>query len=236
MPFDPRGYPGYLFDLDGTLIDTAPDIGAAVNHALEQFGYEPVPESTIRHWVGLGGRHCIEQAVAATQIDPGGPAAADGAITSRGPASSALVDRMLAVFLDHYRAHIADSSLPYPGVVDALEALSKRQAKLAVVTNKRYELTIELLAELKLADWFDTIVGGDTAAKPKPAADPILLACETIGLKPEEILFVGDSVTDVKSARAAGCPVVCVPEGYNQGIPPDQLGADAIVNALTELI
>ena len=247
MPFDPRGFPGYLFDLDGTLIDTAPDICAAVNHALNRFGYRPVPESMVRHWVGHGGKVCIEQAVASAQANRQGASAAkmDGVAadaealdpgTGRQSSDAATVDDMLDCFIDHYRAHIADASRPYPQVVDALRSLSARGAKLAVVTNKRFELTLKLLAQLHLTGYFDAIVGGDSTANPKPAADPILFACKEIGLTPSDILFVGDSRTDVDSARAAGCPVVCVPDGYNHGIAPTELGAAAIIESLADLV
>ena len=254
MALDPRGFRGYLFDLDGTLIDTAPDICAAVNHALEQFGYGPAPESLVRHWVGHGGKHCIEQAVAAAQAGSSGVSSryrtaassdedawgADGAAEVPGVSSRtvdpALVDAMLEPFLDHYRAHIADGSRPYPHVVDTLRALSERKAKLAVVTNKRIELTRKLLDKLELSAWFDSIVGGDTAPNPKPAPDPILLACNEIGLSPPEILFVGDSLTDVNASRAAGCPVVCVANGYNHGIAAEHLGTDAIIGSFGELV
>lgn len=254
MAFDPRGFRGYLFDLDGTLIDTAPDICAAVNHALEQFGYDPAPESMVRHWVGYGGKACIEQAVEAAHAHssgnphphttaestdgqgsaPGQPGDSSGA--SRPATDPALVDAMLTTFLDYYAAHIAQHSRPYPEVADALRTLSERRSKLAVVTNKRIGLTRKLLDELDLTHWFDAIVGGDTAANPKPAADPILFACECIGLSQREVLFVGDSLTDVNASRAAGCPVVCVPDGYNHGIAPERLGADAIIATLGELV
>ena len=254
MAFDPRGFPGYLFDLDGTLIDTAPDIRAAVNHALERYGYGPVSQSMVRHWVGHGGRACIEQAVAAADADGriansanAGPAGGDGArgrmegeagksSGSFQAADPAQVDEMLDRFLDHYRAHIADASRPYPRVVEALGELSARGARLAVVTNKRIELTRKLLDELELTVYFDAIVGGDTTPNPKPAPDPILFACREIGLTPADILFVGDSLTDVNGARAAGCAVVCVPNGYNHGIDAEHLGADAIVGSMTELV
>ena len=254
MAFDPRGFRGYLFDLDGTLIDTAPDICAAVNHALEQFGYGPAPESMVRHWVGYGGKACIEQAVAAADAQAAGaspsqnrPAAVDGHTPGirqpeESPATSlpavdpTLVDAMLEPFLDHYGAHIADMSRPYPHAVATLRILSERRAKLAVVTNKRIELTSKLLDALELTPWFDVIVGGDTAANPKPAPDPIFHACHEVGLSPQEILFVGDSETDVNASRAAGCRVVCVPDGYNHGIAPERLGADAIIGSLAELV
>ena len=254
MAFDPRAFRGYLFDLDGTLIDTAPDICAAVNHALELFGYGPAPESMVRHWVGYGGKACLEQAVATAHAEHSGNPTAHGMTeaidghasapgrpgTSTGASpfavESALVDAMLEPFLDHYAAHIADNSLPYPHAVDTLRALSERNSKLAVVTNKRIELTCKLLDELELTTWFDVIVGGDTAANPKPAPDPIFYACHAIGLSPREILFVGDSRTDVNASRAAGCRVVCVPDGYNHGVAPERLGADAIIGSLADLV
>ncbi len=249
MAFDPRGFPGYLLDLDGTLIDTAPDIWAAVNHTLARFGYGRVPESMVRHWVGHGGRACIEQAVAAAEAHRScaGSAqmgsSADSAYGEtgrggRGPKADATdpVEAMLDCFINHYRAHIADASRPYPRVVEALRSLSARGTKLAVVTNKRVELADKLLAELGLTAYFDTILGGDSTAHPKPAPDPILAACRKIGLTPADVLFVGDSRVDVDSARAAGCPVVCVPDGYNHGIAPEKLGADAIIGSLAELV
>ena len=250
MAFDPRGFPGYLFDLDGTLIDTAPDICAAMNHALEHFGYDPVPESMVRHWVGHGAQALIVQAVTAAHgnsarygnaesID-GDTSGAHGTAVVPGASSPsvgpALVDEMLEHFLDHYQGHIADASRPYPGVVDALRTLSNRQAKLAVVTNKRIEMTRKLLAELELTAWFDAIVGGDSTPNPKPAADPILFACRKIGLTTAQVLFVGDSLTDVSASRAAGCPVVCVPDGYNHGVAPEHLDADAIIGSFGELV
>lgn len=219
MSFDLQRFPGYLFDLDGTLIDTAPDIAAAVNHGLEQFGYVPASPALVRHWVGYGARACLEQALAEQGENP----------------DAAAVDALLACCLERYRAHIADRSAPYPGVVDALRALSGRGAKLAVVTNKRIGLTQALLEALQLASLFRAVIGGDSAARPKPAADPILLACEQLGLVPAEALFVGDSPTDVAGARAAGCPVVCVSYGYSHGIAPAQLGADAVIDSLQAL-
>ena len=216
-------------------------------------------------WCATGsdtaGLAVIEAAVAAAHADGQAVSATDGEAKFRGQAASATdgeaqfrggpavnrdpsftatgsapTDAMLDSFLAHYAAHIADASRPYPGVVDTLQALSARQAKLAVVTNKRIELTRKLLAALNLTGWFDIIVGGDTTPNPKPAADPIHFACRAIGLKAKEILFVGDSLTDVNASRAAGCPVVCVPEGYNHGIPPEELGADAIIGSLLDLV
>jgi len=213
-----RAYAGYLFDLDGTLVDTAPDINRALNYALDRAGLAAVDEALTRHWVGHGARVLIQQALlhqARVEQDP---------------------EPMLADFLSHYEAHIADHSAPYPRVIEALETLRGRGARLAVVTNKLTRLTVPLLHALDLAGLFDSIVCGDTAPLPKPAADPAWHALRALRLEPPEALFVGDSTTDVACARAAGCPVVCVADGYNHGVAPAALGADAIIESFWDLV
>ena len=147
-------YAGYLFDLDGTLIDTAPDLTRALNHALAAFGHAPVRVAQARNWVGQGAKASLLRALA--HFD----------------APTDNVDAMLDSFLDHYRRHIADFSAPFPGVEEALQALADRGAKLAVVTNKREELTNRLLAEIDFAHHFQAVVGGDSTAHPKPGGGP----------------------------------------------------------------
>ena len=217
-----KSYPGYLFDLDGTLVDTAPDINAALNHALAGQGLATVSEALTRHWVGFGAKAVVEQAL----NRQASARAADGA----------LVETLLDVFIGYYRRHIAVRSRPYPGVERALERLRERDARLAVVTNKRTDLSEPLLAALDLNRYFDVVVCGDTAAAPKPAADPALFACSALSLAPAESLFVGDSETDVSCARAAGCPVVVVRDGYNHGVPAAELGADAVIESFSDLV
>ena len=213
-----RQYAGYLFDLDGTLIDTAPDLTFALNHALAEFGFPGVDVAVARNWVGQGARSALERAVA----HRGAPADA--------------VDAMLASFLDCYRNRIAVESKPFSEVEESLAALAGRGAKLAVVTNKRGELTDKLLAEIGFASRFDAVVAGDTAPRPKPAPDPALAACAALGLGVDEVLFVGDSLADVGCARAAGCAVVCVAYGYRQGVAAADLGADAVIETFRDLL
>ena len=213
-----KRYPGYLFDLDGTLVDTAPDLNAALNHSLASHGYPTVDEALTRHWVGHGARALVEQAMAQHQI------AAD------------LAERLVAVFIEHYEQHIAVHSLPYPGVVDALDHLQRGGARLAVVTNKMTRLTIPLIRALDLHGFFETIVCGDTTDTPKPAAEPALHACRILDVAAADALFVGDSTTDVDCARAAGCPIVVVRDGYNHGVPAEELGADGIIESFTDLV
>ena len=211
-------YAGYLFDLDGTLIDTAPDLTFALNHALLEFGFAGVDVETARNWVGQGARSALQRAVA-----------------HRGAPEEA-IDAMLASFLDCYRSHIAVGSRPFPEVEATLASLAERGTKLAVVTNKRAELTAKLLSEIGMAHHFDAVVAGDTAPRPKPAPDPALAACEALGLGAEDVLFVGDSLADVGCARAAGCAVACVAYGYRQGVAAADLGADAVIETFRDLL
>jgi len=218
-----RRYAAYLFDLDGTLVDSAPDITAALNNALRAIDRPTVDEELTRRWVGHGSRVLIERAL--EHIDAGAAAADERTMA-----------RAMDAFIAHYRAHIADASRPYPGVVDALDALTRRGARLAVVTNKLSSLSEQLLVALRLRPFFAAVVGGDTLAKRKPDAAPALHACRCMNVVASDALFVGDSTTDVETARAAGCPVVCVRDGYNQGTPADQLGADGVIDSLVELL
>ena len=211
-------YAGYLFDLDGTLIDTAPDLTFALNHALAEFGFAGVDVAVARNWVGQGARSALERAVAHRNV----------------PTDA--VDAMLASFLDCYRNHIAVESAPYADVEATLAALAERGAKLAVVTNKRGELTSKLLAEIGFAGHFEAVVAGDATPRPKPAPDPALAACEALGLGVDEVLLVGDSLADVGCARAAGCAVVCVAYGYRQGLAAADLGADAVIETFRDLL
>ncbi len=213
-----NAHAAYLFDLDGTLVDTAPDINAALNHALSSHGCDGVDEAHTRHWVGHGAKALIS-----------------GAIRDQGLDSS-LEAPLLDAFIDFYSGHLSELSRPYPGVLEALGELQGRGAKLAVVTNKLARFTEPLLEELGLSHWFQAIICGDTTANAKPAADPALEACRRLDTEPAVSLFVGDSAADVGCARAAGCPVVVVRDGYNHGIAPDQLGADRVIESFLDLV
>ncbi len=213
-----KRYRGYLFDLDGTLIDTAPDLNRAQNAALAAYGYAPASEDDTRHWVGHGARVLLEQALKAQD------------------AGNEHLDALHAAFLDHYSANIAIGSAPYPRVVETLNALRAAGSALAVVTNKNEALSAQLLEALGLTERFDTLIGGNTAAAPKPDAAPAALACERLQLDASQVLFVGDSTTDVGCARAFGCDIVCVSYGYNQGVAAAELGADAVIDSFSDLL
>ena len=218
-----RRYAAYLFDLDGTLLDTAPDIQGALNAALAAASLPPVDESLTRHWVGHGSRVLIEQALRFHGVP-------------ERIANEPEMVRLRDVFIDHYGKHLSDATIVYPGVRDALTSLSARGARLGVVTNKYEGLSVGALKAAGLLHFFGALVGGDTLPERKPDPAPALFALKTLGCPPGDSLFVGDSATDVETARAAGCAVVCVRDGYNHGIPADELGADAVIDSFMELL
>jgi phosphoglycolate phosphatase len=219
-----RGQPlkGVLFDLDGTLLDTASDIAHALNLALGEYGIAAFPVSEVTLMVGRGSPILIERATAA-----------------RGRTFS---DKERAAILDrffHYYGELEEQgkseALPYPGAADALRRLHTAGIKVAVVTNKHHRFASALMQNLKLSPWIDLIVGGDTCERRKPDPQPLLFACASLGFTAPDALMVGDSINDVSAARAAGIPVVCVPYGYNEGRDPRTLDCDAMVETLSEL-
>jgi phosphoglycolate phosphatase len=218
-----RRYRAYLFDLDGTLVDSAPDIDAALNHALASHGYPTVSEALTRHWVGHGARVLVQQALA----HHGAARLADDAVQ---------VESMLDRFISYYSANIVSRGGVYPGVIETLSAMKAEGIGVAVVTNKLEGLSRSVLDALDLSPYVDVLIGGDTLPQRKPAPEPAWHACQHLVVEASDALFVGDSVTDVQTARAAGCPVVCVRDGYNHGTPPEALGADALIGTIDELL
>lgn len=212
-------YAAYLFDLDGTLVDTAPDLSRALNHTLAQAGLGDVDESLTRHWVGHGVRAMLQAAFEHLGL----------------PARQDELDHHQAVLVDHYAAHIADYSLAYPTVEETLTTLADR-APLAVVTNKPTDLSNRLLDALDLARHFEVVVGRGSTEHFKPHPEPALYACQRLGEAAGQALFVGDSETDVLCARAAGCDIVLYRHGYNHGMDPDQLGADRVIDSFDALV
>ncbi|SNS07131.1 phosphoglycolate phosphatase [Sphingomonas laterariae] len=204
------------FDLDGTLADTAPDLTAALNHALQALGRPPVPAEDVRHMVGHGARALLSKGLAAT-----------------GEVNEELIERGFPIFLEYYQSHIADHSRPFEGLEAALDALAARGVKLAVCTNKLEGLSRELIDTLGWKDRFVALVGGDTLPVRKPDPAPLFAAIERAG--GGRAAFVGDSITDTDTAKAAGIPCVAVSFGFSDR-PADQLGADALIDHFDDLI
>ncbi|HET9161115.1 MAG TPA: HAD-IA family hydrolase [Caulobacteraceae bacterium] len=206
------------FDLDGTLVDTAPDLVSALNQVLDEQGLAPLPLEAARVMVGRGAKHLIEQGYAATGL----PLSPD--------LSPVLFERFIAL----YRAHIADQSRPFPGVVEALVTLRRAGAELVVCTNKRTDLSIALLDELDLSKHFTAVVGADAAPAAKPDARHLLFAISEVGGNAEHAVMVGDSITDLMAARNAGVPVVITSFGYTD-IPASDLGGDLLLDHFDQL-
>ncbi|MGH6652887.1 MAG: HAD-IA family hydrolase [Sphingopyxis sp.] len=206
------------FDLDGTLVDTAGDLTAGLNHALSLAARAPLTVEQVRPMIGLGGRHMLEQGLRATGGVPGGD-----------------VERLFREFLRHYEVHIAVHSQPFPGVIAALDRLDSLGVKTAVVTNKTERLARVLLGDLGLADRMATIIGGDTLgrenAKPSPA--PIIEMIARCG--GGRAAFVGDSIYDVTAAKAAGVTSILVGFGFLDR-PAKDFGADHVIDHFDALI
>jgi phosphoglycolate phosphatase len=209
-----------VLDLDGTLLDTADDLAVAANGMLQDLGLKPLQEAVIRNYIGKGLQNLITRCLADA--------------TGRTP-SPAEVEQALAVFEPHYEQNLCVRTRPYPGVVEGLEALQGLGLPLACVTNKAERFTRPLLAQAGLACYFDLVLGGDTLPRKKPDPMPLLHAAQHFGVAPGELLLVGDSPNDTRAARAAGCPVVCVPYGYNEGTEVQELDCDAIVAGVHEV-
>lgn len=204
------------FDLDGTLADTAPDLTAALNHALKMLGRPPVLGEDVRHMVGHGARALLQKGLSAT-----------------GEMTPALVEQGFPIFIDYYLAHIADGTTIFPGLEAALEALASRGVKLAVCTNKAEGLARELIDALGWQTRFDALVGGDTLPVRKPDPAPLFEAIARCG--GGRAAYVGDSITDTDTGIAANIPTIAVTFGFSDR-PHDQLGAAALIDHFDELI
>ena len=219
-------WPGVaLFDLDGTLVDSAPDLAAAVDRTLEQLGRKPAGIEQVRKWVGHGSPILIRRALAG-KADWEPARAVD----------EALFSDALALFFNNYRELNGQHAVVYPGVKACLEALSKRSCPMAVVTNKPEQFVGPLLKQLGLAHYFKLVIGGDTLSTKKPDPAPLLHAMETLHGSRGTTVMIGDSAADVSAAQAAGIPCVVVTYGYNFGHSVQALGADAVVDSLSELL
>jgi phosphoglycolate phosphatase len=215
-----RSVRAVLLDLDGTLLDTAPDLLDAANGMLRDLSRPEVTIANIRAYVGRGIPNLVKRLLAGrldATDDPAPP-----------PADA------LASFRRHYAEANGRHAAAYPGVREGLTALATMGLPLACITNKAEAFTRPLLERTDLAQFFKAVVSGDTLPRAKPDPMPITWVCGHFGLKPKDMLMIGDSVNDAKAARAAGCPVFIVPYGYNEGQDVRKLDCDAIVATLLE--
>jgi phosphoglycolate phosphatase len=189
-----------IFDLDGTLVDTAPDLHAATNHVLGLIGRTPISMAELRAFVGHGAMNLIERGVGAT-----GDAV-----------DQTTLKHLHKQFLEYYGDNISDHSVVFDGLLAVLDKAEKRGLKMGVCTNKVEGLSHKLLTELKLMQRFGSLVGGDTLPIMKPDPAPLLEAAARLGVTNKNLLMVGDSETDIRTAQNAGVPVLAVSFGYTQ--------------------
>ena len=204
-----------IFDLDGTLIDTAGEIATALERTFQELGHAPMPVGEVRDLIGRGVPSLVERALLK-----------GGGTDNLGHA----VERFEA----HYARTVGTASLLFPGVRAGLETLAAAGVPMAVVTNKPRFFTEQLLKGLGVTPFFGAVVAGDDGIRRKPHGDMLVAACERMGSHPARTLMLGDSDNDVIAARAAGCPVWCVPYGYNEGRPAEALACDRLVADVEE--
>lgn len=210
------GIAALVFDLDGTLVDSADDIAEAVNRTLDELSLPCVSDATVRSWIGEGVRRLVATALAHA-------------------GSERTLEEVMPIFMRHYRDCLLRSPRLYDGVVEALQLLRARGLPMAICTNKPSALVPPLLEHLVIAGYFAHIVGGDTLPQRKPAPEPLLHAARLLGQVPGHCLMVGDSATDLEAANAAGMPIVLVRYGYPRGLDLESAGALAAIDDLRQL-
>jgi phosphoglycolate phosphatase len=209
-----------LIDVDGTLVDSVPDLAWCVDEMMRQLELPERGESSVRHWVGNGVPRLVERALT-NDLD--------------GMPDKALYDKAYPIYLDLYAENTSKRSGLYDGVKEGLDYLQSAGYRLGCVTNEASQFTLPLLKTLGLYDLFEIVISGDTLPKKKPDPLPLLHAAEKLGVTPAESLMLGDSMSDVKAARAAGFRIVCMTYGYNHGEDIRDSNPDAVIDSMAEL-
>ncbi len=210
-----------LFDLDGTLVDSVPDLARAIDRMLAEFDRPPAGEAKVRDWVGNGSLNLVRRALSGRM---------------EGDVDPELANQALERYFFHYSNNLSTHSQLYPGVEETLSQLATAGYALAVVTNKPARFAEPLLNDLGIGKYFSVIIGGDTLPERKPHPAPLLHAAQQLGVTPSRTLMVGDSRNDIEAARAAGMPVVCVPYGYNHGRDVREYSPDAVVSGFRDIL
>ncbi len=209
-----------LIDLDGTLVDSVPDLALCVDEMMAGIGRPPHGEAKVRDWVGNGVERLVKRALVG-QLE--------------GEPDQAEFERAYPLFLELYARHNGERSRLYPGVREGLDRLAAGDGRLGCVTNKAAQFTEPLLEALGIRDYFSIVISGDTLPRKKPDPLPLLHAAEHFGIDPQDALMLGDSVSDVRAARAAGFGVICVSYGYNHGRDIGEAEPDKVIDSFTEL-
>jgi phosphoglycolate phosphatase len=216
-----HGIRAVILDLDGTLLDTAPDLAAAANAVRADFDLPALTLERVASFVGKGAESLMHRSLTNSL---------------HGRASDPQITQALERFEHHYQRENGRQAVVYPGVLEGLEAMKEKGLQLACVTNKPYAFSIELLKQKGLLGAMAFVLGGDSLPQRKPDPLPMQRACELFGLRPHEVLAVGDSLNDALSGRAAGLTVFAVPYGYNEGRGVESLDVDAIVPSLNAIV
>jgi len=213
----PIGVSAIVIDLDGTLLDSAPQLAEAANRMLREIDYAPVSQELLASYIGNGIGWLVKRALTGEM---------------HATPDAALYEHALPIFQKHY-SDLLLGSKPYDGAIEGLEAMRAAGFRLGCITNKSTRFTGPLLEGAGLAKYFDIVVSGDTLPEKKPHPLPLQYAAKFFGVPVEKLLVIGDSLNDTLAARAAGCPIFCVPYGYNRGEPVETLDMDAVINNLS---
>jgi len=209
-----------LIDVDGTLVDSVPDLAFCVDEMLKRLDMPVRGEASVRHWVGNGVERLVKR----------------GLLNDlNGEPDEALYRRALPIFRALYAENTSKRSCLYDGVSEALEFLSTAGVKIGCVTNKASEFTLPLLKDLGISHYFANVLCGDMVEHKKPDPQPLLLSAEKLGVSPQDSLMIGDSMSDVKAARAAGFTIVCMSYGYNHGEDIRDYNPDAVIDSMAEI-
>jgi len=209
-----------LIDVDGTLVDSVPDLAYCVDEMMKQLGLPQRGEAAVRNWVGNGVERLVRRALV-NDLD--------------GEPEETIFEKAYPIFLDLYAVNTSQRSLLYPGVIDALDYFKEQDYLIGCVTNKAEQFTLPLLKDLGLSDYFSIVICGDTLERKKPDPLPLLHAAEFFKVSPEDSLMLGDSMSDVKAARAAGFQIICMSYGYNHGVDIHDSNPDAVIDSMAEI-
>jgi phosphoglycolate phosphatase len=209
----PLNISAIVIDLDGTMLHTAPELSEAANRMLREMGYAPVSQELLASYIGNGISWLVKRALTGDM---------------HATPDAALYEHAMPIFEKHYTALLLQSKT-FDGVIEGLDAMKAAGFRLGCITNKLAHYTVPLLKGVGLEKYFEIVLSGDSLPEKKPHPMPLLHAAKFFGVPIEQLLLIGDSLNDTVAARAAGCPVFCVPYGYNHGEPVDSLFLDAVI-------
>lgn len=215
----PLAIKAVVIDLDGTLLDTAPDLADSAMAMAADLGLPAITLDEVKTYIGNGVSRLVKRVLTRDMYADPAPE---------------LFAKALPIYEQHYAEWVSRRSRPFAGVVEGLQAIKAHGVHMACITNKAARFTHPLLKDTGLFDYFELILSGDTLPEKKPSPLPLLHACSVFACEPSELLLIGDSLNDTQAARAAGSPVFCVPYGYNRGRPVSELDLDAVVSTLAD--